>query len=213
MDWASCNTGQVQLTQGLGQWITRYAADPAFTRYLEIGSWNGRGSTICFGAGFEHRSTEYDFRSMETSPERVSESRSFWAFNSAIKIYHGRILKDEDIPTFDMVRSALGNDIVASWHEEDMSNFRLAAFHDMAKFRPQVALLDGGEYMTYFEYLALKDVVDVFLLDDTSVTKCARIVQELTTDSQWECIAGSSVERNGWQVFQRVSATTLRTTI
>jgi hypothetical protein len=212
MDWASYNTGQVQLTQGLGQWITRYAANPAFTRYLEIGSWNGRGSTICFGAGFEHRPSAYDFRSMETSPERVAESRSFWAFNPKIQIFHGRILKDEDIPTFDMVHSALGAEIVASWHAEDMSNFRVAAFQDMVEFRPQVALLDGGEYMTYFEYLVLKDMVDVFLLDDTSITKCKRIVQELSADAGWEWVAGSSVERNGWQVFQRVSSATIRAT-
>jgi hypothetical protein len=89
------------------------------------------------------------------------------------------------------------------WHKDDVDNFKTASYFDVKNFKPEVVMLDGGEYMTYFEYLKLKDIAKVFLLDDTSVAKCKRIVEELSNDPSWDLIAGNQYERNGWHVYEK----------
>lgn len=195
MNWDSVNTGQIKLNQKLGQWIQRYASDNTFHRYIEIGSWNGRGSTVCFASGFQSRRQDFEFKSFEINESRFQESRSVWKSIPSIQIHHGRILE-----TMPDVRSIHTN-IVDDWQHDDELHFSKAPYFDIDTYKPEVALLDGGEYITYFEYQRLKPYVHVFLLDDTDVAKCKRIVDELNADPRWRCV-DSGHDRNGWAVFQ-----------
>jgi hypothetical protein len=195
MNWERENTGQIKLQQRLGYWIQRYAKDETFHKYLEIGSWNGRGSTICFAAGLHDR-IGVTFYSLEINTSRVAESRQFWTPFPVVNIRHGRILSE--LPDIHSVHS----DIVENWHSDDEFHFRSAPFIDVTDYKPEVVLLDGGEYLTYFEYQQLKPYAQVFLLDDTCVPKCKRIVEELEKDAEWSLIECGD-DRNGWAVFQR----------
>jgi hypothetical protein len=186
MNWESINTGQIKLNQKLGQWIQRYAMDTAFHKYIEIGSWNGRGSTVCFASGFQSRHEDFEFKSFEINESRFQESTSVWRSIPSIQIHHGRIL--ESMPD---VRSIHMN-IVEDWQRDDETHFYKAPYFDIDSYKPDVALLDGGEYITYFEYQRL---------DDTDVAKCSRIVDELSADPNWTCV-DSGHDRNGWAVFQ-----------
>lgn len=203
MQLETINTGQVRLNQGLGMYIKKYSEDTRFKRYLEIGTWNGRGSTVCFAAGFKNRHDEPILHSLEIHPELVKEATTLWESVPSIRIRYGRILSDEKIPTFEVV-SRIHSNIRNDWHSEDLKNFRNSPFINIGRFNPEVVLLDGGEYITYFEYLEVKDTARVLMLDDTAVAKCKRIVEELNSNPQWKCIAGSFTERNGWHVFERV---------
>jgi hypothetical protein len=202
IDWASMNTGQVKLNQSLGSWVQKYAEDTRFSRYLEIGTWNGGGSTVCFAVGLSSRSDKPKFISLETDTTRVSEATLVWKDSPYVEILHARILDDSSIPTFEMVETVHSN-IQYDWHMCDIHNFRGASYFDVDEFNPEVVMLDGGEYMTYFEYIRLKDIVKVFLLDDTSVAKCKQIVNELSSDPSWNLVAGNQYERNGWHVFEK----------
>ena len=66
------NTGQVQVKSPFGRWIAKYAADPKFSRYLEIGTWNGQGSTCCFYEGFKNRKDTFALQSYEIAKDRES---------------------------------------------------------------------------------------------------------------------------------------------
>ena len=43
----------------------------------------------------------------------------------------------------------------------------------------------------------------VYILDDTMVSKCRRIVEWFSQRPEWKCIA-SGTDRNGWAVFERL---------
>jgi hypothetical protein len=74
----------------------------------------------------------------------------------------------------------------------------------MEKIKPEVVLLDGGEYMTFFEFLKVKEFCKVLILDDTNVKKCKQIVEILSQEnSGWKLIDYSYYERNGWHVFEK----------
>lgn len=202
VDWHSMNTGQVKLTHTLGLLAKKYAEDIRFSRYLEIGTWNGGGSTVCFGMGLSSRKDNPVFISLESNIVKVDEAMLLWKDIPYIQIKHGRILDDIGIPTFEMI-GTVHSKIEYDWHKDDIINFKSAAYFDALKFNPEVVMLDGGEYMTYFEYLKLKDIAKVFLLDDTSVAKCKRIVEELSSNPEWSLVAGNPYERNGWHVFEK----------
>jgi hypothetical protein len=197
------NTGQVKLTQELGKWISRYSADERFTRYLEIGTWNGQGSTCCFYDGFARRSSPYTLQSYEISAERVEQARGVWKDVPDIRILHGRVLQDHECPVFDKVKELFPTMTVA-WHAEDIRNFWSCPYVPMES--PEVVLLDGAEYLTQFEFEAIKslDSTRVFLLDDVYTDKCPRVFEELSTNPDWACVA-KGTERNGWAVFEKTA--------
>lgn len=203
------NTGQIRLTQELGQWISRYAADERFSRYLEIGTWNGRGSTCCFYDGFTKRTTPHLLESYETSLERFQEARALWESVPNIKIIRGRVLAHHECPTIEVARSIFPN-MNPVWHAEDITNFWKTGL--VLPNSPEVVLLDGGEYLTYFEFESLKlmDSIRVFMLDDTCVDKCRVVRAYLDTHPEWRCVAQGN-DRNGWAVFEKITSSSEQT--
>jgi hypothetical protein len=197
------NTGQIQLIQPFGQWISKYAEDTRFHKYLEIGTWNGRGSTCCFYDGFSKRSDSPTLQSYEINEHRFKEARSLWSSVPQIHIQYGRILENSQCPIFYEVRKVFPN-VKEEWHTEDIKNFWNCPYIPIDS--PEVVLLDGAEYLTYFEFQQLKkeSSIQVYILDDICSEKCAWIYQYLTNNSDWKEIASSKTERNGWAIFERV---------
>lgn len=205
------NTGQIKLVQPFGQWIAKYAADTRFHRYLEVGTWNGRGSTYCFAQGFASRGDSPVLQSYEISPSRVEEARQVWKSHSHIRILHGRVLRDDQCPMYREVLKSFP-EVVESWHTEDVRNFWACPY--VAPENPEVVLLDGAEYLTHFEFdRVFKEMsgVRVYLLDDTCAAKTYRINLYLSQHPEWTRVAYSDTERNGWAVFERITSSSEET--
>jgi len=205
------NTGQIQLSQPFGQWIAKYAADPRFTRYLEIGTWNGRGSTCCFYNGFIKRSDSPSLQSYEIHGVRAAEAHALWTNAASIQVIHGRVLPDSQCPTYREVQTRFPT-LAESWHTEDVRNFWSCPY--VAPNDPEVVLLDGAEYLTQFEFeRVFRDMpgIRVFLLDDTHTAKTPLIYSYLLEHPEWRRVAYSDVERNGWAVFERVTVSSEQT--
>lgn len=47
------NVGQITLESDMGSFIYKIAANDNYKTFLEIGTWNGLGSTKCFIEGFK----------------------------------------------------------------------------------------------------------------------------------------------------------------
>lgn len=196
------NTGQIQLTGAFGQWIAKYAADSRFHRYVEIGTWNGRGSTCCFYAGFRKRSDAVSLQSYEVSKDRATEARGVWTRYPAIRVIHGRMLLDSECPTLEEV-CAVHPEINPEWHAEDIGHFWSCKYVPMND--PQVILLDGAEYLTWFEFkkMIVTTTASVYLLDDTRTAKCPKILAWFAEHPEWVRVAGDDADRNGWAIYER----------
>lgn len=199
------NTGQIQLSQEFGQWISRYAADARFQNYLEIGTWNGRGSTCCFYHGFTKRGDAPTLQSYEINKEKAQEAMELWKSAPQIKIIYGRVLRGEWCPTFDEAKARFP-EMIPEWHAADICNFFQSPYVPIQA--PEVVLLDGAEYLTVYEFeKVFRDCpeVRVFLLDDTKTAKNPHAYQYLLNNPEWVRVAYSeSDSRNGWAVFERV---------
>ena len=195
------NTGQIKVDSSFGRWIAKYAADRRFGRYLEIGTWNGQGSTCCFYEGFKNRTDTFALQSYEIAKDRVTEATKVWNGYSPIQIIHGRILEGPECPLWTAV-TAIHPSVNIQWHTEDVEHFWTCPYVPMND--PQVILLDGAEYMTWFEFekMIVSTRASVYLLDDTTSSKCTKIVEWFAGRSEWTRVAGSDTERNGWAVYE-----------
>jgi hypothetical protein len=199
------NTGQVKVTSNFGKRISDYAADTRFTRYLEVGTWNGKGSTCSVFEGFCRRQDNAaTLQSYETDKDRAEEAKNVWKNEQQISVILGRVLNDNEFPSYEAVSAVFPN-FSREWHQADTINFWSTSY--VAPNDPEVVILDGAEYLTYFEFQKLISIssIRVFILDDTEVDKNSFTKNYLSASPDWKFIDGTPYERNGWAIFERSS--------
>jgi hypothetical protein len=198
-------TGQIRRGTDFGEFIYDLASKEGSKEWIEIGSWNGLGSTFCILDGFAQRLEENPhLYSFELDPMMCGVAKE----NLSEHIAFGCV---------DFIQDKLTSDLYKPFPEiiEDSKHFilhyeREKALYTEAKgfkppVKPEVALLDGGEYSGSLDWIHLdKSNLKWLLLDDTNVTKNSNLVKELKEASEWKLVREEITDRNGWAVFQRI---------
>ena len=191
-------SGQINRGSQLGELIFNLAKNKNYKKFLEIGTWNGQGSTKCFIDALWERGDDYSFISIESNVDFYNQAKNFHKNNLSpkIRIIHGTIIDDSDLIKPNSVEEEqwLNNDL------KDYKNCQNIWSHIQTKF--DVVLLDGGEFSTYQEFLKLKELTKVFILDDTKMTKTRQVLKDLNNDTKW-ILNSSSKDRNGFAVFTK----------
>ena len=195
--------GQVTPDSDLGVFLQKVASDTQYTRYLEIGTWNGLGSTRCFKMGFELRD-DYTFISLETNEDKCELARARYLDSPRIQILHATVLKPADVPAGPELEKIFGY-YKNEWHSTDMENLAAAAYlFDTVPNEFDVVFLDGGEFTTYFEFKVVEPHCRLLICDDTSQAKCKKVREELLANPKWRCIVDRPDDRNGWCAFSKI---------
>jgi hypothetical protein len=200
--------GQINLDSSFGKLIFMLARQQK--TIVEIGTWNGLGSTRCIIEALKSRQDDYEFYTIECQQERFQFSWDYWQSvltldqKSRIHLLHGSILLPHQVPS----KASLANvdGFVEQWYDEDVtaistSNYLL----DLLPAAIDMLLLDGGEYTTYAEWQVLKDRTKIILLDDTACLKCAAVRQELLADPMYITVADNLTDRNGYAIFRNIT--------
>lgn len=199
--------GQINKGSFIGEKIYQLSQIKEFKNFVEIGTWNGQGSTKCFMAALLFRSDDSCLYSLETNRYFYELATKYWKSimstlkgRSILRLVYGRIVEVDDLITLEEMMS--DNRFVNSgqlrWRKEDVNNYR-----DSPNILPElpdiidVLLLDGGEFSTYAEFQKLRKRTKVVLLDDTMSLKCEKIRNELIQDKEWQVIYDLPEERNG----------------
>ena len=66
--------------------ITNYASNLNYKTFLEIGTWNGLGSTKAFSNGFINRKDDYIFYSLECNKDKCMDAIKLYTDNNQIHI-------------------------------------------------------------------------------------------------------------------------------
>lgn len=184
--------------------IMRYASDLRYKTFLEIGTWNGLGSTKAFVDGFKNRN-DYVFYSLECNSEKSAEARKLYN-NDKIHILNEVIWNITPCDFYNIFPQCLTNATYKRWNEVDIINMkRCNVFLDRPNL-PQIfdiILLDGGEFTTYHEFQYLKNRCKILLLDDTKCDKCKLIVEEIKNDKTWKIIKEENT-RNGYLIAEKI---------
>ena len=200
------NVGQISHEHDIGKIIYNYAADNNLVNFLEIGTWNGLGSTKCFIEGFKNRNTKFNFYSLECNTDKYNFAKKLYENIENVHILNEVILNEMPSDMYDIFPILLTNKMFKSWNDvdfENMKNKNLFLNRDDIPDFYDVILLDGGEFTTYYEFNKLKDKCKFLFLDDTNTNKCMKIVEEIKSSNNWKILFESN-ERNGVLVCERI---------
>jgi len=179
---------------------------------VEIGSWNGQGSTICIMNAI-HNQPKSSLYSFEADKPFADKAVEYW--NSISDTYHNvkNILhiinatlhrqlapKEDiikmygDIPHYE--KHYIGEQIL-------LNSAQLYPIKDNIS-NVDIIILDGGEYTTMEDFNILITYKPKYvILDDTKSFKCNKIKSLLLHGDEYKCIFDSS-ERNGCAIFESV---------
>lgn len=194
-------SGQINRGSELGEIIYDYAKNKKYKSFLEIGTWNGEGSTRCFIDGLLTRNDEYSFISLETSKDFFDAATAYnkKILNPKINIVYGRIIENEDLITDSPI------DRHKQFLKEDQFDYSICPnVWENIQRQFDVVLLDGGEFSTFAEYKKLEPLTKIFLLDDSKMLKNNLVVKSLSENNNWTQIKNSNA-RNGFAIYEKLS--------
>ncbi len=208
--------GQIHLNTKFGYMLYTLANDSKYTRYLEVGTWKGNGSTKCVMEGLIERyeANPQDpiiFHSFETNPTFFKEATDLWAPKGYpfLKIYNAKIHENSMMTREEIEGSPMFEDICCHydlWYEQDVKDYDEAPYINPSTLEEKIdiVILDGGEFAGYADWLAVKPLnPSVVCLDDTGCMKNRKVYEELKADSAWKVLEEGG-DRNGWAIFTKL---------
>jgi hypothetical protein len=186
--------------------IEQIAGNTNFKTFLEIGTWNGLGSTLAFSNGFRNRNDDYVLYSLECNKDKCADAVSLYSGNKKIQILNEVIWNEEPADFYKIFPQCLTNQLFKRWNEVDLINMKQCKLFLTRQDLPDVfdvLLLDGGEFTTYYEFQLLKNRCKVLMLDDINTDKCLLIVRELKADPTWK-ILHQNTTRNGFLIAEKI---------
>ena len=195
-------TGQVH-EDCLAEWITRLCKDPENKTFLEVGTWNGLGSTRAFVNVLKDRDDTI-FYSLECNAEKVAYAQKFHEGVANVHILNEVLvhLSPEDV--YEVFPQAKDDAEFNRWNTIDIANMKECKLFDACEDF-DVILLDGGEFTTWHEFQKIKNHVKYLLLDDTNTNKCAKIVEEIKSAPEtWKILEHVTDARNGAMLVQHI---------
>jgi hypothetical protein len=202
--WSMQNKiGQISLNTKFGKLIYEYAKNNEYKNILEIGTWNGLGSTKCFIEGLLSRQDDFNFYSLECNEDKCSMAKKLYQQIENVHILNEVILNELPSNIYKIFPEILTNSDYNYWNKIDFANMKDKHLFLEREKLPEyfdILLLDGGEFTTYYEFQILKNKCKILMLDDTNVQKCKLIVEEIKNNlDKWEIIEENN-ERNGFLI-------------
>lgn len=203
--------GQINPESSMGRVLEQLAADSSYSTYVEVGTWNGLGTTRCLMNGMKRRKIPGEIWSYEAHPDMYTTALQNWSQRpSYLHIQYGTLHRQisslesiRDHPGIQTIVRGYGNGYT-EWHAgEKRSLFTAPLVEPPACI--DVVVLDGGEFTTQGDWDILKTRNPrVVALDDTMVFKTHDIRKELLQSPEWMTLHDEPTERNGWAVFKRI---------
>jgi hypothetical protein len=198
---------------GFGRAITEVMArKDGPKKWIEVGTWNGKGTTLCLLQGLRQREEKdgVEILSYEADPflysVAIANLQNHPYFDYFLRLVHGRIPSTGPFPVESEIPES---------EKGEGSHFFLNYEREKAIFQaaPQIAppfvadavILDGGEYTGRFDWEGLeKSLLSYVFLDDVGIYKHKPIYETLLKSPEWKLYREDKEELNGWAVFQRV---------
>lgn len=203
---------EITLNDEFGRAIAETIKRCRIQSMIEIGSWDGTGSTAVIVSALKDASSprlvcveadtqrHEDLRRLVSSVPwiatvcRPSVSRAAMTPQTFEDVWHDR-----------HNRLAYPEHEVRRWWNEMPLADEAGYLETLTDETWDAALIDGGEFQGYDDFRLLRDRVQVLMLDDVfAAYKCNRAHWELGHDRLWECIWCSAFVRNGAAIWRRI---------
>lgn len=196
--------GQINIDENAGKLIYSIGLCKNIKNILEIGTWNGMGSTQCVIQSLKKRNQAANFISIELYPEMYKQA--IYNLGDDLKyvnILNGSIVSDSDLGWFDSSQINFSQDLHAQLYYHKDIEYLKTSKNVLQEVQDEIdfLILDGGEYSTYPEWQKLKNKTSIVFLDDTNILKCSRIRSEILHSNNYITIKDEPNDRNGYAAF------------
>jgi hypothetical protein len=206
---------EIHLNEPFGYEIFQTVIRYELLNNLEIGSWDGEGSTSCFVSAMEHLSGSKSLQCIEIIEEKYQVLIDRYKDKDFVKCFLGSSISSSSLidNDFDAIWNSPFNripqnlypkELVKSWFDRDVTTISqsLAFIESNSDKVYDSVLIDGGEFTGYSEFILLKDRTRVFFLDDVHhAFKCNQVYHTLSNDPKWSLICDRPDVRNGFAIF------------
>jgi len=171
----SSKRGQINQLNERGRLLNKFIVENKFSRILEIGTWNGLGSTLTIINANLVTNSIKEFTSIESNKTCYKKAKkNLKHLHSNVDLLYGRIIEVNEMPPIESIDfEFFGFDPKnREWYFEDLKNYNKAP-----DLLPQISnnydfiLFDGGEFSTYAEFIKLWTRTSYFAIDDTQTYK------------------------------------------
>lgn len=201
-------SGQITKDSEIGRWLMLIASLSEVSTIVEIGTWNGQGSTklLCLGVNQRPKKerSKVQIHGYEIHPLMFKKASKVQARFNFLHIHHGSIVQSSALDDQDLTA------VEKVWYVKDkeLIDQNPNVLHTVPG-SIDLLVLDGGEFSTFAEFLILRPKVSKWIvLDDTNVRKCKKVVENLENDPDFHLVFQSE-ERNGVALFRRKLTTPL----
>ena len=206
---------EITLSDEFGQAIARTILTFGYSSAIEIGSWDGSGSTGILVNALSRTAGTPRLVCIESERDRFDRLAARYADLPWVTCHHGSSISLASLTpqTFDDVwlsehnRLRYPREQVEGWWNQTqayLATVPAGYLEDNPEERFDVALIDGGEFSGWDEYLLLRERVRCLMLDDVfSAYKCSRAHDSLRGRPEWTCVWSSAFVRNGAAIWVR----------
>lgn len=203
---------ELTLSDSFGKAIYRTIRDYNFKTCLELGSFDGDGSTQVFIKALANVNNPR-LVCLEADPERfknlVKNTLDYpWIENicgSSLGLPSLSLSDfDRDIWNTPFNKLQFPYEQVKSWWERDFTYLKEveSGYLESSNECFDAVLIDGGEFCGYDEFQLLKNRTKCFMLDDVFLAfKNNRVHQELLLDKNWKLVYEDPTVRHGASIF------------
>jgi hypothetical protein len=206
---------EITLNDPFGKAMYNTILDYKIYSILEIGAFDGDGSTIVLSEALARKKAEVSLISLEYTPERFTNLKanaSKFPFVKPIQASsigrHSFSAWDFEVDVWDTPYNGLQypKEQVRDWHLRDialMSHTEAGYLDSVPTKGPwDAVLIDGGEFTGYDEFNLVRNRTRCLFLDDAfSAFKTNRIRRELSSSKDWKLIWDGPHVRNGGSIF------------
>ena len=206
--------GQINLDSSLGQHIYKLTILPDTKNIIDIGTWNGFGSTLCvIQAIIDTNKQNYQAISIEANYKQFLLAKSNLAlYEKYINILYGRITNIEDLISLndydDTFFKLYSRQLQEQWYAVDVKQHTEAPniYNNIIQKISHIDLLilDGGEYCSYGEFLKLEPISKIIVLDDINTIKNHKAALVLRNSKDHKILYDNPNSRNGYLIAQKI---------
>ncbi len=170
----SAPTGQMDLKSDRGALVYNFISGNEIENVLDIGTWNGLGSTTVLYEGLKSKKKRFEITSIETDKIAYKNALKNLKGKAEITLILGRIIDVEELPDIKSIEFEKHGLIPENieWFYQDIRRYKktkniLSTLNQSFDF----ILFDGGEFSTFAEFKKLYKRTKYFALDDVDTYK------------------------------------------
>lgn len=198
--------GQVHPDTNFGKFIIKLASNTLYNTFLDIGTWNGRGTTLCLVNALNNRpkakiysidaNKTWHETALKNWPSKPDNLELIWGTLSRTILTESEIRAN---PLFPEVEAHFN-----IHYKQDCIDTETAPIASIPSVI-DVVIMDGGEFCGEADLAAVQLLNPLIIcMCDTNVIKNSVNLKKLLDDKRYVCLENNKDSKNGWAVFSKV---------